>query len=433
MQAGLSTKNAPSPSVVLPHYAAGAIFFIIASVLLFIAANDITLTYIGPKILAVTHILVLGWITLIIFGALYQLIPVIMEVKLFSEPLAHISLYSMIAGVILLSYSFWNSYIAATMYMEIGGTLIFISVVLFVINALFSALKTKQKTIENAFIVTAAVWLLITVLLGILITMNFAFQIIDKSNLDLLRIHVQFGIIGWFMMLVIGVASKLLPMFFIAHKLNRTYLKLSYYFVNIGLIALITALYFTNDVLFLGPPGLLLVIGLLFFIKYNYDAYKMRLRKKLDIGMKLSVFAFILLALTLILGFFAVANFDCLSLYSNNIKLGYGISLILGFFTSLILGQMYKTLPFIVWLKIYQDKVGKFKIPMPADLYSEKIAKLHYYTFILAIVSIFVGIFIKESIVVQISAGAFFITAVLFSFNTFKIIFHKDKSEPIKK
>ena len=60
MQAGLSTKNAPSPSVVLPHYAAGAIFFIIASVLLFFAANDLTLTFIGTKILTVTHLLVLG-------------------------------------------------------------------------------------------------------------------------------------------------------------------------------------------------------------------------------------------------------------------------------------------------------------------------------------------------------------------------------------
>lgn len=432
MQAGLSTKNAPSPSVVLPHYAAAAIFFIIASVLLFFTANDLTLSFIGTKILTVTHILVLGWITLIIFGALYQLIPVIMEVKLFSEPLAHISLYSMIIGTLLLSFSFWSSYIATTLYMEIGGTLILLSVILFVINALFSALKTKQKTIENSFVVTAAIWLLITVILGIFITLNFTFQFVDKSNIELLKIHVQFGIIGWFMMLVIGVASKLLPMFFIAHKLNRLYLKLSYYFVNIGLVSMAVSLYFTNEVLFLAPAGLVLVLGILFFVKYNYDAYNMRLRKKLDIGLKLSVFAFILLALTLILGFFAIADFEFLTSFKNNIKLGYGVSLILGFLTSLILGQMYKTLPFIVWLKIYQEKVGKFKTPMPADLYSEKVANFHYYTFILAIVSIFTGIFLKESLLVQISAGAFFVTAVLFTFNTFKIIFHKDISKPLK-
>lgn len=432
MQAGLSTKNAPSPKVVLPHYATASIFFLVASILLFFAANDIVLTYIGPKILAITHILVLGWISMIIFGALYQLIPVVMEVKLFSETLAHISLYSLIVGTLLLSYSFWNSYIAMTHFIEIGGTFIIISVILFVINALFSALKTKQKTIENTFIVTAAFWLLLTVLLGLFIILNFVFQFIEMSNLELLKIHVQFGIIGWFMMLVIGVASKLLPMFFIAHKLNRTFLKLSYYFTNIGLIALIIVYLCKCGSIFLFPAGFIMFLGILFFIKYNYDAYKMRLRKKLDIGMKLSVLAFILLILTLVFGILTLGDFESLNAYSNNIKLAYGISLILGFFTSLILGQMYKTLPFIVWLKIYQEKVGKYKTPMPADLYSEKTAKFHYYTFILALISIFSGIFLKESIFVQISAGAFTLTALLFAFNTFKIIFHKDKSKPLK-
>jgi len=431
MQAGLSTKNAPSPSVVLPHYAVGAIFFIIASVLLFFASGDLANTYIGPKILGLTHILVLGWITVIIFGALYQLIPVVMEIKLFSEVLAHISFYTLVTGTILLSYTFWNNYIGETIYMQIGGTLIFISVILFVINALFSALKTKQKTIENAFIVTSAGWLLLTVTLGILITMNLVFNFIPKSNLELLKIHVHFGIAGWFLMLVIGVASTLLPMFFIAHKLNRTFLKLSYYFINAGLIFLIFALYYDINIWLKALSGIILLSGIVFFIKYNFDAYKKRLRKKLDIGMKLSVFAFIFLFLTLFFGILSILNLNFLSNYSNQIHAAYGISIILGFLTSLILGQMYKTLPFIVWLKLYQDKVGKYKIPMPAHIYSEKIADWHYYGFIVAIFTLLIGIFAKESIIIQISAVAFFITASLYAYNTFKILFHKQKLEPL--
>ena len=223
MQAGLSTKNAPSPSVVLPHYAIGAIFFIVASVLMFFAAGDIANSFIGPKVLSMAHIVILGWITIIIFGALYQLIPVVMEVKLYSETLAHISLYTIVPGTILLAYSFWNSYIGQTIYMQVGGTLVFISIILFLINAFMSALKTKQKTIENTFIVTSALWLTITVLFGIFITMNTALQYVPKSNIELLKIHVQIGVVGWFMLLVIGVSSTLLPMFFIAHKLKRIF------------------------------------------------------------------------------------------------------------------------------------------------------------------------------------------------------------------
>ncbi len=429
MKAGLSTKNAPSPNVVLPHYAFGAIAFLVASVLLFFTAGDIINSYLGGRILGVAHILILGWITMIIFGALYQLIPVVMEVRLFSEILAHISLYSLILGTIFLYWSFWDSYISTDLSMEIGGTAIFISVILFVVNALMSAQKTKQKTIENTFIITSAFWLLFTVSLGILIVLNVFYKFIDKNNLELLKIHVNSGIIGWFMMLVIGVGSKLLPMFFIAHKLNRNYLRISYILTNFGHLALAVSLYFFPNKYLLTVIALTIISGILFFVKYNYDAYKMRLRKKLDVGMKLTVVAFLFLFLTIISGFLSIIKPDFLEKIHISINIIYGISLILGFLTSLILGQMYKTLPFIIWLKKYGNKVGKFKVPMPADLYSKKVANLHYYSFVVAIVLILIGIITKIEMVVQISAVAFVITASLYGYNTFKIIFHKEKLE----
>ena len=432
MQAGLSTKNAPSPSVVLPHYAIGAIFFIVASIMMFFAAGDMANSYIGPKVLSMAHIIILGWVTIIIFGALYQLIPVVMEVKLYSETLAHISLYTIVPGTILLTYSFWNSYIGETIYMQIGGTLIFISIILFLINAFMSALKTEQKTIENTFIVTSAIWLTLTVVIGILITMNVALDFIPKSNLELLKIHVHVGVVGWFMLLIIGVSSTLLPMFFIAHKLNRKFLKLSFYFINIGLVALIITLYIDVNLWSKALAGLLVLTGMFLFIKYNYDAYKKRLRKKLDIGMKLSVFAFVLFFMSLVFGILSLLNLDILKDFNTSINTAYISSLLLGFITSLILGQMYKTLPFIVWLKFYSDKVGKFKIPMPAHIYSEKVANWHYYSFLVAIFSLLIGIFAKENIVIQISAGAFLITALLYAYNTFLVLFHKEKLEPLE-
>ncbi len=431
MQAGLSTKNAPSPSVVLPHYAIGVIFFIIASIMMFFTSSDIANSFIGPKVLSIAHVVILGWITIIIFGALYQLIPVVMEVKLYSEFLAHFSLYTLVPGIILLVYSFWNTYIGTTLYMQIGGTLIFVSIISFLINTFMSALKTEQKTIENTFIVTSAIWLSLTVTLGIAITMNVALNFIPRSSLELLRIHVQIGIVGWFMMLVIGVASTLLPMFFIAHKLNRTFLKLSFYFTNIGLVALTVALYLDINIWTKVIAGLILLIGIALFVRYNYDAYKKRLRRKLDIGMKLSVFAFVLLFLSIIFGILSLLNLEVLSDYNTRINTAYGVSLLLGFLTSLILGQMYKTLPFIVWLKFYSDKVGKFKIPMPAHIYSEKVADWHYYSFLVAIFTLLIGIFVKESIIIQISSVAFLITAVLYAYNTFMILFHKLKLEPL--
>ena len=428
MNAGLSTKNAPSPSVVLPHYAFGAIAFLAASILMFFASQDIVTHYISPKVLAITHILILGWITVIIFGALYQLIPVVMEIKLYSEILAHISFYSITIGTILISYSFWFNYIGDSLFIEIGGSLLFLSIILFAYNAVRSAMKSEQKTLENTFIVTSIFWLTLTVSLGVFIVLNNAKHIIDQPSIELMKIHIHFGLAGWFMMLVMGVASTLLPMFFIAHKLNRKLLKTSYILTNFGLVSLSIILYFYPNTYLLLAAGAVIITGMLFFVLYNYEAYKKRLRKKLDIGMKLTVFAFPLLFLTLIFGFTAIIAPEIIN---TKFALAYVASLVLGFLTSLILGQMYKTLPFIIWLVKYQDKVGKFKVPMPSKLYSEKVADWHYYSFAVAIITLLAGIFAGLQVLAQISAVAFIITSGLYAYNTFKIIFHKEDVKPL--
>jgi cbb3-type cytochrome oxidase subunit 1 len=426
MQAGLSTKNAPSPSVVLPYYAYGAVAFIIASVMMFFAAGDVASSFLTPKVISIAHIMILGWITMIIFGALYQLIPVVMEVKLFSEKLAMASFISLGVGMPLMAYSFWFNYIGATLPMILGGSLVIISVIMFVINAAGSAAKTENKTIENRFIVTSVVWLLLTVLLGLAIILYP--QILNHGSF---LIHVHIGIIGWFMLLVVGVASTLMPMFFISHQLNKKYLDYAYWLINAGLVMLVITMFYGLGNMVRAASGAAVLAGFIFFFKYNYDAYKKRLRRNLDIGMKLSVLAFVLFLITLLAGFLSSFGDLIGTQFETRINLTYGIALIFGFLTALILGQMYKTLPFIVWLKLYQDKVGKFKTPLPADMHSEEAAQAHYFFYIAAFGLLIAGVWAREAMLIIASAALMTTTAVLYAYNTFKILMHKEQLKPL--
>ncbi len=427
MQAGLSTKNAPSPRVVLPHFAFGALSFLVGSILLFFVAPNLTIHYLDPKLLTVTHLMVLGWITMVIFGALYQLIPVVMEVKLYSEKLAMVTFFLFGAGLIMLSSSFWTFAFGKSIGLEIGGYLIISAVVLFAVNTLMSASKTERKNIENTFIITAVVWLLLTVSLGIIMVLNFAFHFIPGSHLQLLKLHAHIGFVGWFLMLVIGVASKLMPMFLIVHKLPLYLLKYVYFLINTGLVLLSFGFYYQFPNIIMYFSGGLVFTGVLVFLRFNYVAFSKRIRKKLDIGMKLSALAFILLGVSLLLGVLAIFGFGFLSGIQSQIEIAYGVSIVLGFLTALVLGQTYKTLPFIIWLQKYQSQVGKTKVPLPQELYSEKISKYHFYTFIISIVLLLMGILIGNVLIVR--AGAFFliVTAVLYNYNVFKIILHKQK------
>jgi len=426
MQAGLSTKNAPSPKVVLPYYAYGAIAFIAAAIMMFFAGNDITLTYMSPKVLSIAHVMILGWITMIIFGALYQLIPVVMEVKLYSEKLAMASFITLGLGTPMMAYSFWVNFIGASHAMMTGGGLVIISVIMFVINVFGSAAKTEIKTIENRFIATSVVWLLLTVILGLSIVL-FP-QILANGSF---QIHIHLGIIGWFMMLVVGVASTLMPMFFIAHQLNKKCLERAYWMINGGLVILLTTMFLDLGNYAKLGAGVAIFLGFMMFFKYNLSAYKKRLRRSLDIGMKLSVLAFSLFALTMLTGLLSAFGSIIDAKHLTTINLIYGISLIYGFLTALILGQMYKTLPFIVWLKLYQDKVGKFKTPLPADMHSEEAAQAHYFFFISGFTLLIAGVIFKEAVLIQASAAFMLLTALLYGYNTLKILNHKQKLKPL--
>jgi len=427
MQAGLSTKNAPSPKVVLPHFGFGALAFLTAAVMLLFVAEDLTQHFVSPHLLALTHVLVLGWISMVIFGSLYQLIPVVMEVKLYSEKLAMSTFILFGSGLIILSASFWNYTFSHNLWMEIAGILLLVAVLLFAINAIKSAAKTERKTIENTFIVTAVLWLLLAVTLGLTIVLNFAFNFLSISHLQLLKTHAHMGLVGWFLLLVIGVASKLMPMFLIVHKLPSRLLHYTYYLINAGLLLMSLGFSFYPEKWLLIVSGLLILAGIVLFLRFNQVAFSKRLRKKLDVGMKMSAMGFIMLALTLLFGLLSLMRPAFLQSLHLRSDMLYGITILFGFLSSLVLGQTYKTLPFIIWLKIYHSKVGKGKVPLPQELYSDKLANWHFYTYLAGMPLLIVGVLLGSVVVIQIAAAFIILTAILYNYNVFKILFHKEK------
>jgi hypothetical protein len=50
--------------------------------------------------------------------------------------------------------------------------------------------------------------------------------------------------------------------------------------------------------------------------------------------------------------------------------IAYGFIIFFGWITAIILGMTFKTLPFIVWNKVYHQQAGKGKTPNPKDLFS---------------------------------------------------------------
>ena len=77
-----------SPLVPLAYLVCAAVAFLVASLGVAWLGPELAGHYYHPRLLALTHTVTLGWVTLAIMGASYQLIPIVLERPIWSERLA---------------------------------------------------------------------------------------------------------------------------------------------------------------------------------------------------------------------------------------------------------------------------------------------------------------------------------------------------------
>jgi hypothetical protein len=409
--------KAPPLWVVLPFYATGALFFLVLTILLFLAAHDLTGHYFSPHLLAIVHTAALGWGTMIIFGAAYELLPVLCENDLYSTRLAFASYAFLSTGIAHLIPAFW--WFKAGTLMITGGTLVFLATLCYVINVLFTATDSKQNSLHQQFLISSALWLLVTVTLGLCLAINLRYPFMSRNHLDIMKLHAHVGLAGWFLQLITGVSVKLVPMFLVSKSGKIRWVRAAWILQNAGLILFLVDGHINNSAGRDMVYGLICGIGIACWLYFLDDVRKNRVRKNVDLPMKHTLISFGFLVAALIV--MPVAH------YSPQTKwtLVYGVFLFLGWLTSILLGQTFKTLPFIIWNEHYKQLTGRAAVPLPGDLYSSKILKCQFYLYLAALFFLVAGMALNVPVLLQGALILWILLALLYVLNVTKILLHK--------
>lgn len=417
-----TSSNSPGKWVVLPHYAFAALAFVALSILLLFSTDAFGGHYFHPKLLTLTHVATLGWATMLIFGALYQLLPVVLDCKLYSEKLGIVAFGFLGIGTILLAWCFWHFELGYCMHL--AACSLVISFILFTINVIQTARLAPKWTIESDFIVTSAIWLLVTGIVGLVMVLNFTMAFLPVEHTHYLKLHAHIGMGGWFLLLIIGVGAKLIPMFLLAHAERTKKLNWSYNLINVGLVFFIIDHIFLHTV-FLPVYAALVVAGVVLFLLFIYETAKTRKRQDVDLGMKQTFVALALLLLPLVLVMVISSQLNFPQQLLSAVYLVYGISVFLGFISALILGQTFKTLPFIVWMHAYENYVGRFKTPLPKDLYNPTLQRWHNVFYLLGFILLITGVLFQNQQIILAGAIGFTLTSILYTVNVYKLLLHK--------
>ena len=417
------TTTTTSWKVVLPFYGYAAVSFLIATILLLLSASEVTGHYFLPHTLAITHIMALGWGTMMILGASHQLVPVLIESKLYSNVLAYASFAFAAIGIPALVYGFYVFDMG--LHTQCGGILIILAIIAYMINLAMSMAKSKQENIHAYFIFTSAMWLLATTIVGFLLLYNFTQPLLSKSSLHYLSIHAHIGIVGWFLLLIVGVGSRLIPMFLISKYDNTRQLWWMYGLLNGGLLAFVYIFLYTDSKLLFTIPFVTVSTAVVLFGNFCHRAYRQRIRTKVDEQMKVSLLSVLMMLLPLFSLVILIALLILSPEENINLIITYGFIIFFGWITAIILGMTFKTLPFIVWNKVYHQLAGKGKTPNPKDLFNNRVFKWMTVFYILGFVLFTAGILLRSVIVLQTGAALLLITSLLYNWNVIKLLMHK--------
>ncbi len=414
-----SFQMAPSFRLVGLYLSTGITIFIVLCLLLAVYSSELKGEFFQGRLLGLTHLTVLGWVSMVIFGALFQLVPVVFEAPLFSEPLAFIQYALFLPGLLGMVLSFWNFKLGIPLL--VSAALTASGFLLFIINVGVTLARAKSRSLTGLFIGTGLFYLALTATLGFLLALNLAYPyIVRRDHLDLLKIHAHWGLAGWIGMIIMGVALKLIPMFSLAHGFSTTPAKWAYGLFNAGLLGLALGWWINPEGWIVKIGGALLALGVAFYLYQVYFIHRSRLRRMPDVGMRYSLLAFSLLSVAAGIGL-GLLFFNFQDGWRDGAVLTYASVLLLGAFSLLIVGQLYKIVPFLVWFHTYSSQVGLKPVPLLKDLYSEKVGNRQFWLMSVSLPFLWAGIFFNQDSLRLAGSIGLVLSAVFFGWNMFNL------------
>jgi hypothetical protein len=355
--------TAEPPPFRLPgeHFAAALLWLGAGAAGLLLVAPDLARgDLFEPRVIATTHAFTLGVITTSIFGALYQLFPVTMGAGVKSVRAGHATFWTLELGVVLLVAGFW----LGQGWCEAAGWL----AIAVALGALASNLVSQRRRATQGHVIGRYV-AGAHAALGTAMFVAFARigQTLGWWHVDRLGViasHYHLAALGFASLTVVGVGSRMLPMFLVAHGYPEWPLRWIGPIAGVGMVG-----FATGQLGRLGPlawaGALLMGVAALLHVYLIFGYFRTRSRRRLDPGLAHIAAAFCALGLLVPAGIALLASPGG---FNPRGWAAYGLLGLLGWLVLMIVGVYHRILPFLTWLHLFGPRVGEPDLPTVADL-----------------------------------------------------------------
>ena len=401
----ISQDFAPPLKLIAPFFHFGVIFYLIS--MLALLFFEPVFSYQQMDVAGWIHLFLLGYVMMIIFGAMAQLIPVVLEVGHVVVDVYYVILPLLVFGTGVMVFGFW----LIPALLPYGGLLVLIAMIIFAFENIATLKKTELRTLTVDTVAWSNGYLLLGILTGFAIALGLSGDLGINIAL-MLKAHVYAVLGGYVLLTIMGLSLTLIPMFSLAHGFDETAVKRAF-----KLVILSVAVVFAGAVsgyewlMYLGYS--LSFTGIFFYIWQIYIIAKLTVRKELDIWARSIIFAFITLFLAIL---FSIVYFITALQTALHASVWF---LLLGFVSFFIIGHLYKIVPFLVWFERFAPLVGKEKVPMLHEMYNKKAANMMFWFTSSGVLLGGLGLLLESDILFK-AAGSYLFTGAIFLYITMK-------------
>ena len=352
-QTGLNFQQAPPISVPFRFFLTAPVFALLAAVVMLWNGEEMLVARWSPATLAAVHLLTLGFMTMVMVGAMFQMLPVLAGTPVpRSRMVASIVHPALLLGTLLFAGSLL---FAQPMLLKIAISLLSVGLVVFLVAILLTLSRTRNQTATVFAMGLATTALGVTLLFGLMLSASRAWGI-TLPSLSLRDLHPVWGLIGWTGLLVAGVAYHIVPMFQMTPNYPQWLIR-GFAPVVFVVLALWSVAKWQGGGAWWQWLGLI-CIGLLagantLFAGITLDLQRRRRRRLPDLTLEFWRVGMLSVALAAVLWVSQI--FPLLSFRQSSALLG--VLMIIGAAMSFISGMLCKIVPFLAWFHL-QAKMG---------------------------------------------------------------------------
>jgi len=393
--ANLSLDQAPPISIPFRFFLTAPLFGLAAALLVLLKGPELFLTRWSPLTLGLTHLITLGFLAMVMCGALLQMLPVIAGSPVPRVVLVGTLCHLMITlGSALLVYAFISGSLvgehAALALMGGGVVIFFIAVTL----ALW-----RVKTVSHTVVAMrlAVISLLITLLLGLLLGSGLLASVGFGNIAALVDVHLGWGILGWIGLLLIGISYQVVPMFQVTPEYPLSVRRWLAPAIFVGLLIWsglsLLAMQGALEPLVVSIWMSLILVGFACYAIVTLRLQRQRKRRIPDVTLSFWRIGMVSVLLSALL--WGVAQLVPAVEQHPRYHLLLGIALLLGAGVSVINGMLYKIVPFLSWFHLQNRQMSLMCLSVPVpnmkqfirDRYARLQFRLYLASLVLALAS----------------------------------------------